>query len=128
MPVYAIYPKGNLSMRNFKESIVPHLLKSYAVNFPNQVWSIDMLYISYTHGHMYLNSIIDWYSRKIVGHYLSGTLDTESAIRSCLIIEKLFAIFVKYWNQDVFIRIFLTIYMLSAISVLLKLIADELVV
>lgn len=47
MPVYAISPKGNLSMRNFKESIVPHLLKNYAVNFPNQVWSIDMLYISY---------------------------------------------------------------------------------
>lgn len=64
IPAYAIYPKGNLPMRNFKESIVPHLLKNYAVNFPNQVWPIGMLYISYTHGHMYLNSIIDWYSRK----------------------------------------------------------------
>ena len=55
MPIYAIYPKANLSKRNFKESVVPYLLRNYAV-------------------------IIDWYSRKIVGHYLSDTLDTESVI------------------------------------------------
>ena len=32
------------------------------------------------HGHMYLTAIIDWYSRRIVGHYLSDSLDTESVI------------------------------------------------
>lgn len=31
---------------------------------------------------MYLAAIIDWYSRKIVGHYLSDTLDTESVIHT----------------------------------------------
>ena len=31
-------------------------------------------------GHMYLPAIVGWYSRKIVGHYLSDTLDTESVI------------------------------------------------
>ena len=29
---------------------------------------------------MYLTAIIDWYSRKIVGHFLSDTLDTDSVI------------------------------------------------
>ena len=29
---------------------------------------------------MYLTAIIDWYSRKIVGSYLSDTLDTDSVI------------------------------------------------
>lgn len=33
-------------------------------------------------GHVYLTAIIDWYSRKIVGHYLSDTLDTESVIHT----------------------------------------------
>ncbi len=33
-------------------------------------------------GHMYLTVIIDWYSRKIVGHYISDTLDTESVINT----------------------------------------------
>lgn len=82
MSIYAIYPKVNLSKRNFKESIVPYLLKNYAVNFPNQVWSIDITYIPMPMGHMYLTAIIDWYSRKIVGHYLSDTLNTESVIHT----------------------------------------------
>lgn len=80
IPIYAIYPQANLSKRNFKESIVPYLLRNYAVNFPNQVWSIDITYIPIPMGHMYLTAIIDWYSRKIVGHSLSDTLDTESVI------------------------------------------------
>lgn len=37
MAIYVIYPKENLSKRNFKESIVPYLLRNYTVNFPNQV-------------------------------------------------------------------------------------------
>ena len=82
MAIYAIYPKINLSKRNYKESIVPYLLRNYAVNFPNQVWSIDITYIPMPQGHMYLTAIIDWYSRKIVGHYLSDTLDTDSVIHA----------------------------------------------
>lgn len=82
MAIYAIYPKINLSKRNFKESVVPYLLRNYAVNFPNQVWSIDITYIPMPKGHMYLTAIIDWYSRKIVGHYLSDTLDTDSVIHA----------------------------------------------
>lgn len=82
MGVYAIYPKINLSKRNFKESIVPYLLRNYEARFPNQVWSIDITYIPMKHGHMYLTAIIDWYSRKIVGHYLSDTLDTDSVVQA----------------------------------------------
>ena len=82
MGIYAIYPKINLSKRNFKESVVPYLFRNYPVTFPNQVWSIDITYISMPQGHMYLTAIIDWYSRKIVGHYLSDTLDTDSVIQA----------------------------------------------
>lgn len=35
MSIYSISPKANLSKRNFKESIVPYLLRNYAVNFPS---------------------------------------------------------------------------------------------
>ncbi len=82
MGIYAIYPKMNLSKRNFKEAVVPYLLRNYPVNFPNQVWSIDITYISMPQGHMYLTAIIDWYSRKIVGHYLADALDTDSVIHA----------------------------------------------
>ena len=78
MAIYAIYPKENLSKRNFKGSIVPYLLRNYTVNFPNQVWSVDITYIPMKKGHMYLTAIIDWFSRKVISHYLSDTLDTNS--------------------------------------------------
>lgn len=80
MHIRAIYPKINLSKRNQKEAIMPYLLRNYEVILPNQVWSIDITYIAMPHGHMYLTAIIDLYSRKIVGHYLSDTLDTESVM------------------------------------------------
>lgn len=80
MTIYAIYPKENLSKRNFKETIVPYLLRDYQVNFPNQVWSIDITYIPLKRGHIYLTAIIDWFSRKIISHYLSDTLNTEAVI------------------------------------------------
>lgn len=80
MGIHALYPKANLSKRNFKESIVPYLLRNKVVCFPNQVWSIDITYIKMRHGHMYLTAIIDWYSRMIVGWKLSDTLGTESVM------------------------------------------------
>jgi len=82
MGIHAVYPKINLSKRNFKQAIVPYLLRNYEVRYPNQVWSIDITYIKMKRSHMYLTAIIDWCSRKIVGWNLSDTLDTDSAIEA----------------------------------------------
>ena len=82
MGIHALYPKANLSKRNFKESIVPYLLRNKLVFLPNQVWSIDITYIRMQHGHMYLTAIIDWYSRMVVGWNLSDTLDTACVIQT----------------------------------------------
>ena len=87
MGIWPIYPKPNLSKRNFRESIVPYLLRNKVVSFPNQVWSIDITYIKLGRGHMYLTAIIDWYSRKIVGWNLSDTLGVKpvlEAVRSAV--------------------------------------------
>ncbi len=80
MAINAIYPKANLSKRNFKQEIVPYLLRNYPIRYPNQAWSIDITYIKMHQSHMYLTAIIDWFSRKIVGWNLSDTLDTDSVI------------------------------------------------
>jgi putative transposase len=82
MGIHTVYPKANLSKRNFRESVVPYLLRNKVVYLPNQVWSIDITYIKMHRGHMYLTAIIDWYSRKIVGWNLSDTLDTQSVIEA----------------------------------------------
>ena len=80
MGIHAVYPKVNTSKRNFKESIVPYLLRNKLVCAPNQVWSVDITYIKLHRGHMYLTAIIDWYSRKIMGWELSDTLDTRPVL------------------------------------------------
>ncbi len=63
MGICAVYPKSNLSKRNFKEGIVPYLLRNKAIFCPNQAWSIDITYIKMHRGHMYLPAIIGWFSR-----------------------------------------------------------------
>ena len=80
MGIHTVHPKPKLSKRNFKEAIVPYLLKNKVVSFPNQVWSIDITYIRMPHSHMYLTAIIDWSSRKIMGWELSDTLDTAPVL------------------------------------------------
>ena len=45
MGIWVVYPKPNLSKRNFQEAIVPYFLRNKVVSFPNQVWSIDITYI-----------------------------------------------------------------------------------
>ena len=82
MGICAIYPKPNLSKRNFREGIVPYLLKNRVVSFPNEVWSIDITYIKMHRSHMYLTAIIDWFSRKIVGWTLSEMLDTQPVLEA----------------------------------------------
>lgn len=82
MGLRVIYPKPNLSKRDFKESIVPYLLRNKEVLFANQVWSVDITYITLGRSHMYLTALIDWFSRKIMGWTLSDTLDTAPVIEA----------------------------------------------
>ena len=80
MAIYPIYPGPNTSKRNYKEGILPYLLRGYVPQFPNQAWSIDITYIKMKRRHMYLTAIIDWYSRMIVGWKLSDTLETAPVL------------------------------------------------
>lgn len=80
MGLYTVYPKANLSKRNFKEAIVPYLLRNRQIQFSNEVWSVDITYIKLYKRHMYLTAIIDWHSRKIMGWELSDTLSTAPVL------------------------------------------------
>ena len=82
MGIQAVYPRPNLSKRDFKASIVPYLLRNKEIFLPNQVWSIDITYIRMGRSHMYLTAIIDWYSRMIVGWNLSETLDSFYVLKT----------------------------------------------
>jgi putative transposase len=82
MGIYAVYPKRNLSKRNHAHKIYPYLLRNKTIFLPNQVWALDITYIRFLRGHMYLTAVIDWYSRFITGWVLSDTLDTAPVLNA----------------------------------------------
>jgi putative transposase len=82
MGIFAVYPKPNLSKPGKGNKKFPYLLRGKQIWLPNQVWAIDITYISLGRTHMYLTAIIDWYSRFIVGWALSDTLETAPVLEA----------------------------------------------
>jgi len=52
-------------------------LKGLAIERANQVWSTDITYIKTPQGMVYLAAVIDWYSKAVLSHQLSNTMDTQ---------------------------------------------------
>ncbi len=50
---------------------------------PNQVWSIDITYISIQQSFLYLVAIIDWFSRYVIGWEIDDTLDIRFVLEVC---------------------------------------------
>jgi putative transposase len=63
MELHAIYPKHRPTIASPEHHIYPYLPRGVEIVRPNQVWSIDITYVSMVRGFMYLTAIIDWYSR-----------------------------------------------------------------
>lgn len=78
----AIYPKKRTSVRNQLHKVFPYLLRDTKVERPNQVWQVDITYIKIRGGDVYLNCLIDVFSRKIMGWTLSTFLDTKSCLET----------------------------------------------
>jgi len=76
-------PGPNTSKPHPQHKIYPYLLRGVDVTRPNQVWSTDITYIRMPKGFIYLTSVIDWYSRKVLAWRLSNTLDGAFCIE-CL--------------------------------------------
>nr|WP_142238781.1 DDE-type integrase/transposase/recombinase [Bacillus cereus] len=53
------------------------LNRQFKVEKPNQVWLADITYVSTKEGWLYVASLMDLYSRKIVGWYADRTMTKE---------------------------------------------------
>lgn len=78
----AVYPKANLSKRNYEHKVYPYLLRYLPITKVNQVWSADVTYIRLKHGFVYLVAIIDWYSRCILSWKLSTSLSADFCVEA----------------------------------------------
>ncbi|MEO6049073.1 MAG: IS3 family transposase, partial [Candidatus Kapaibacterium sp.] len=75
MGIEAIYPRRRTSQPDATHRRYPYLLSGYQVSRANEVWSADITYIPIDRGFMYLFAVIDWYSRLVIAHTLSTTMD-----------------------------------------------------
>src|SRR5690606_35228343 len=79
-----LYPKPHLSKPSAWHLKYPYLLKGMDINKANQVWSMDITYITMQRGFMYLFGVIDWYSRCLLGWQLSNTLTADFCVETVL--------------------------------------------
>lgn len=75
MGLAAVAPRRNLSKAAPEHRIYPYLLRDFAVERPDHVWSADITYIPLRTGFIYLMAILDWFSRYVLAWTVSVTLD-----------------------------------------------------
>ena len=83
MGIKALFPGPNLSKRYHAQYVRPYLLKDLDIDHPDQVWGVDITYLPLRKGFLYLFVIMDWYTREIVDHEISYSLEKEFVLR-CL--------------------------------------------
>ena len=73
-------PVTTNSYHRFKK--YKNLISEYIPTAPNRLWVCDITYITLNGSFAYLSLITDAYSRKIVGVYLSKTLEAAGSIKA----------------------------------------------
>ncbi len=74
------YTKTTNSFHRFRK--YKNIVKDIVVKRPEQVWVSDITYIKTETKFEYLNLITDYYSKRIVGYYLSDNLKTEGTLKA----------------------------------------------
>lgn len=83
MDIIALFPEPNLSKRYHAQYVRPYLPGNLLIDHPDQVRGIDITYLPFRKSSLYLFVIIDWYTREIVDHENSYSLEKEFVLR-CL--------------------------------------------
>ena len=80
MGVEALYRRPKTTHRHPEHKVYPYLLRNLTINRPNQVWAMDITYIPMKRGFVYLTVVLDWYTRKVLSHRVSITMDKQFCI------------------------------------------------
>ncbi len=80
--ITALYRRPNTSKPGPGHKIYPYLLRSVAIERPNQVWAMDITYIPMARGFVYLAAVVDWFSRRVLTWRLSITMDVEFCLEA----------------------------------------------
>ncbi len=82
MGIEAIYRRPNTSKPAPGHKIYPYLLRGLKVERPNQVWATDITYIPMARGFVYLVAVVDWFSRRVLAHRVSITMEADFCVEA----------------------------------------------
>jgi putative transposase len=82
MGITALYPKANTSRPGKGHKIYPYLLKGLDIDRPNQVWAADICYVPMARGFVYVVTIMDWHSRKVLAWRVANTMDADFCVEA----------------------------------------------
>ena len=82
MGIEAIYRRPNTSKPAPGHKIYPYLLRGVKVERPNQVWATDITYIPMARGFVYLVAVVDWFSRRVLSHRVSITMEADFCVEA----------------------------------------------
>jgi putative transposase len=82
MAIEAIYRRPNTSKPTPGHKIYPYLLRKLPITQPNQVWATDISYIPMARGFAYLAAIVNWFSRKVLSHCVSITMEADFCVEA----------------------------------------------
>jgi len=82
MAIEAIYRRPNTSKPAPGHKVYPYLLRKLPIVRPNQVWATDISYIPMARGFVYLVAIVDWFSRKVLAHRVSITMEADFCVKA----------------------------------------------
>ena len=96
MGIEAIYRRPNTSKPAPGHKIYPYLLRGVKIARPNQVWATDISYIPMRRGFVYLVAVVDVFTRRVLSHRLSITMEAEFCV------EALKEALEKYGKPEIF--------------------------
>src|SRR6266481_7741874 len=96
MGIEALYRRPRTTKPEPGHKIHPYLLRGLAIERPNQVWAMDITYIPMARGFVYLAAVVDWFSRRVLSHRVSITMEADFCV------EALEDALAKYGRPEIF--------------------------
>jgi putative transposase len=82
MRLMPIYQKPNTSRPVMGHKTYPYMLRGLRVDRPNQVWCSGITYLPMRRGFLYLVSIMDRHTRKVLSWRISNTLEANFCVEA----------------------------------------------
>jgi len=82
MGIRALYRKPDTSKKHPAHPVFPYALRGLTIGRANQVWALDITYIPMARGWVYLVAVLDWYSRRVLAHRVSITMEAEFCVEA----------------------------------------------